>query len=393
MAKGTTAGFFGKRKPPAVLKHEVLKQYTATFTGMVGATNTEGRVVFLDGYAGAGRYDDGSPGSPLLTMSTSLGMLPGRKLECVFVERDRKPFLSLQEVTAEFRARGVPAVAVRGKVEDHLDAVITQAVGVPLFIFLDPCGVPLAFQRLVNVLTGPRAGRMPSTEVLLNFSDKAVRHIGGQLAVGLKDQSGLASLNLACGGDWWQADYLKAAASDGAEAGVQAVVYGYAQRLHQEANASVISVPVRVKPEHLPLYHLVFATRSNYGLWVFGDSLAKAQKEWRAAQFEEEPDDPMDAGLLFGTEEILEARERDLQRAATAAIRKNLIALLERDKSFKLLDQVLPVFEGWYGTARETWVRDAIKAMNADGLTDCNGVGRRIRELVITRPSSGASPT
>ena len=97
----------------------------------------------------------------------------------------------------------------------------------------------------------------------------------------------------------------------------------------------MISVPVRMKPEHLPLHQLVFATRSNYGLWVFGDSLAKAQKEWRAAQFEEEPDDPMDAGLLFGTEEILEARERDLQRAATAAIRKNLIALLERHKSFK----------------------------------------------------------
>jgi three-Cys-motif partner protein len=258
MAKGTSAGFFGKRKPPAVFKHALLQHYVAAYAGMVGSTNSQGRVVFLDGYAGEGRYEDQSPGSPMLAMNMALGMLPGRALECVFVEKDLKSFTSLEEVTATFKEQGVACEAIRGRVEDHLDAVVRQASGVPLFMFLDPCGVALPFARLVSVMTGPRAGTFPATEVLINFSDKAVRHIGGQLAPDAKDRSGLQSLDVACGGDWWPDAYLKASGASEAEAGVQAVVEGYAQYLREQTTSRVVPVPVRPRPDLLPIYHLVF---------------------------------------------------------------------------------------------------------------------------------------
>lgn len=387
MAKGTRAGFFGTRRPPAVLKHEVLHQYVEPYAGMAGSTNPEGRVVLLDGYAGEGRYADGSPGSPLLALETAKSLLPTRVLECVFVEKERRSFVSLQAVVGEYKAQGVKCEAIHGRVEDHLDAVVQQATGVPLFMFLDPCGLAPPYGRLVAAVTGSRAGTYPPTEVLLNFSDKAVRHIGGQLRPECDDRSGVAALDSACGGDWWQAMYTSSVNAGDVEAGVQAVVAGFADRFGRDTHSEVVTAAVRLKPEHKPLYHLVFATRSNHGLWVFRDALAKAQKEWRAAQYDEEPDDPEEAGVLFGTADLLAALEDRLRQEATAAIRANLLRLLDRHAEFRLLDEVRDVFGPWYGIARETWVRQAIKDLHRDGLTSSTGIGKRVRELRVSRPS------
>jgi three-Cys-motif partner protein len=370
-----------------VLKHEVLHQYVEPYAGMAGSTNPEGRVVLLDGYAGEGRYADGSPGSPLLALETAKSLLPTRVLECVFVEKERRSFVSLQAVVGEYKAQGVKCEAIHGRVEDHLDAVVQQATGVPLFMFLDPCGLAPPYGRLVAAVTGSRAGTYPPTEVLLNFSDKAVRHIGGQLRPECDDRSGVAALDSACGGDWWQAMYTSSVNAGDVEAGVQAVVAGFADRFGRDTHSEVVTAAVRLKPEHKPLYHLVFATRSNHGLWVFRDALAKAQKEWRAAQYDEEPDDPEEAGVLFGTADLLAALEDRLRQEATAAIRANLLRLLDRHAEFRLLDEVRDVFGPWYGIARETWVRQAIKDLHRDGLTSSTGIGKRVRELRVSRPS------
>ena len=119
--------------------------------------------------------------------------------------------------------------------------------------------------------------------------------------------------------------YLAALASDRAEEGVVAVVAGFAERLARDTQSYVVCVPVRSRSDLLPIYNLVFTTRSNYGLWVFADAAAKAQKQWRAAQFEEEPEDPMEAGLLFGTDQIIADREAQLKKDGIAAIRANNI--------------------------------------------------------------------
>lgn len=386
MAKGTSAGFFGTRRAPAVLKHELLRDYIAPFLGMTGSTNAQGRAVFLDGYAGVGRYEDGSPGSPLLALELAKSMLPGRTLDCVFVEKERKSFESLKGVVEQYQADGVTCAAFNDEVENRLTDVVAKAKGVPLLFFLDPCGVGVSYQCLVAALTGPRLGAYPATEVLLNFNTSAVRRIGGQLAVTIGNRSGVGRLDDACDGDWWHAPYLEAMATENIEQGVEAVVAGFAERLGRDTKSHVVCVPVRSRPGLVPIYNLVFTTRSSYGLWVFGDAAAKAQQKWRAAQFDEEPDDPMDAGLLFGTDQILADREARLKIDGTAAIRANLLTLLTKHAQFKVLDHVREVFGIWYGIARETWVRDAVKQLHTENLTTSTGIGGKPRELVVMRP-------
>jgi len=385
MATGTNAGFFAKKKPPAVLKHKLLEHYMPPFVGMVGSTSRGGRVVLLDGYAGEGRYSDGSLGSPALTLNTAAAMRAmGRSLECVFVEQSAKSFAQLNQVVVEYQARGVVCRAVKGRVENELPNVIRDAKDVPLFLFLDPCGLGVPFTSLTEMLNGPRAQTYPQTEILLNFSDKAVRHIGGQLAPAAKDRSGLPSLDKACGG-WWRDAYASAATAADAEPGVQAVVEGYRQRLGEATGMFVRAAPVRTKPGRLPLYHLVFATRSRYGLWVFADALAHAQQAWRAAQWEEEPDDPHELGVLFGADTMLASTEEALKQQATAGIAANVRRVLDTQSTFKLVDEVDEVFGDWYGIAPETWVRDAVKQLHGEGHTSSTGVGPRVRNLVVER--------
>ena len=64
----SSSEFFEQRSPQAVLKHGVLTRYAYYFAGRAGRA-THGRVAFIDGYAGEGRYQDGNPGSPLLLAS------------------------------------------------------------------------------------------------------------------------------------------------------------------------------------------------------------------------------------------------------------------------------------------------------------------------------------
>lgn len=388
MAKGSSAGFFEQRKAPAVLKHVLLEQSVAPLLGMTGSTSANGRVVFFDGYAGAGRYENGPPGSPMLAMQIAKKQLPNRILDCVFVEKERKSFTALKQVTEEFRAQGVRCVALAGGVEDHIFDTIRQSSGAPLFMFLDPFGVPLPYSTLQAAMTGERAAVKPATEVLLNLSDKSIRHIAGQLRPDAKDRSALPTLDLALG-SWWRETFLSTCQATGdTEKAVQAVVREYALRLGKDTNSKVISVPVHTRKKHLPLYHLVFTTRTNFGVWVFVDALAQAQHAWRKVQFEDETDEDQDF-MLFKSDDIFEEDEDRLKREATADIEQNLLRLMERHASFRLLDHTRDIYgPKWLGMARETWIRQAIKNLHARHLTPSTGVGPKIRDLIVERPQA-----
>ncbi len=61
--------FFQKKKPAAVLKHKLLAEYTRVFASMVGSRG-RGAIWIIDGYAGAGAYEDenASRGSRLVVL-------------------------------------------------------------------------------------------------------------------------------------------------------------------------------------------------------------------------------------------------------------------------------------------------------------------------------------
>lgn len=52
---------FETRRAAAMLKHAILGRYLVPFAAKAGYSTDHHRVVIIDGYAGAGRYEDGKP--------------------------------------------------------------------------------------------------------------------------------------------------------------------------------------------------------------------------------------------------------------------------------------------------------------------------------------------
>ncbi|PZG42765.1 hypothetical protein C1I98_19450 [Spongiactinospora gelatinilytica] len=182
MATGTAGGLLDDPHAQSVFKHEILRQYLPPFIAMPGSTAVGKQVVVLDGFAGRGRYPDGSPGSAELILRAMRSFQNSRNVFGFFVEKDQALYANLSGVVEEYSSQGLSARAFAGSVEDHLDIVIRQAAPSPLLLFLDPCGAGLPFDRLVQVLVGPRRAARPQTEVLLNFSADLTRRAAGVVA-------------------------------------------------------------------------------------------------------------------------------------------------------------------------------------------------------------------
>jgi three-Cys-motif partner protein len=74
--------------PHTQAKHEILRRYLEAWLPIMATW--QGRIVFVDGFAGPGRYSGGEPGSPLIALHTLLEhepferLRPGRKVVFIF---------------------------------------------------------------------------------------------------------------------------------------------------------------------------------------------------------------------------------------------------------------------------------------------------------------------
>lgn len=377
MSTGTGGSYWEGKALPSVLKHGLLQRYIPPFAGMTSKHSQKRRVVYLDGYAGEGRYESGEPGSAEIALRVAEHhRARGLHLSCVFVEQKAKSFDRLQQLVHDYKAAGVDARAHRGEVDDVLDDVVHNAVGVPLFLFLDPCGLCLPFDRLADVLARRRPDRRPATELLMNFSMMAVRRLGGHVRSPKGNEKSLERFDAVCGGRWWREFFTTDGKSD--EDAAEAVADQYARRLEEVTGMFVHSVPVAKDAFVKPVYRLVFATRSQYGLWVFGDAVARARDEWWESL------DSRDTGTLFSTASILRPTAEALEKAAVPAIAANLEQLVQRTRQpVMLVDHTLEIFGEYYGQVTEPIARKAVKHLHRAGKTPSTGVGGKVRELIV----------
>ncbi|MET9190298.1 three-Cys-motif partner protein TcmP [Streptomyces tendae] len=378
----SSSPFFVSKKAAAVLKHEILNRYVVPFASKVGRYAPDGRVVYLDSYAGPGRYEDGTPGSPALILDAAARVAGFRQLDCYFVERGRKSYRSLSQLVDEAKDQGLTAHALRGRAEKHLSAVLDRAAGSPLFAFLDPFGLGLSFDALTQDIFGSRARRgltgRHATEVLLNFNANAVRRIGGLLTSTKQTPSKpatLSAMDAACGGDWWRQEFLDSA--DNQEA-VRRITNGFVTRVNHEIRSGSWTIAVRNRAHHQVAYNLVLFTRHNDGMWLFGEAVSLAQVEWRRAQLPPEED-----GMLWNPIDSFEEEEVFRAQEWIRTIRNNIERLLVSKGNFLVDAHQREIMAGVAGEAREMHIRAAVKELYKEGKTGCTGVGP-VRQLRIS---------
>jgi three-Cys-motif partner protein len=381
-AEGTTSrarsNFFQEKRAAAVLKHGILRRYVFPFANKTGRWSPEHRVFFLDGYAGPGVYDDGTPGSPALVVQTAEAMA-SRDLRGVFVERNRPSYEKLCRLLD-----GKPGmVPVLGTIEENLEDILRTAEGCPLFAFFDPFGLGISFDLLTEkILTrsrkvnGVRTGHV--TEVLLNFSLPGLRRNAGHLASGSQKahyqkarQALVARVDSYLGGEWWREIWESGAADREAQ-----ILRGYVTRLKDSGGGwGYYYIPVAQYPGGPPVYDLIFLTQHPDGLWLYHEAVSNAAEEYRRI-----------IGPVGGGQ--LSFFEVDQDSEWASEIRQNIEAHLGKAGPYRIKDRMREVFGATLGEAREKHVRAALKELYEERIIGTNPRGQSIPEFVVAKAGS-----
>ena len=219
------------------------------------------RVIYVDGFAGPGRYSGGEDGSPIIALRALAAH--GHKLrsafEFHFIERDRRTVEALTANIETLRDQGLilPSTSVTvhppQSFESAYDQVIAprlaQVAGAPAFALVDPFGWTGIPMRIMADLM-----KRPSTELLLNFMFEEINRF-----LSHKDQPDNFDALFGCP-DWREADVLSG------QARKKFLHDLYRDQLGSAANARYVRSFEMINDRHASDYFLFFATRSRLGL-------------------------------------------------------------------------------------------------------------------------------
>lgn len=402
--------FFKEKDAPAVLKHGILKRYPTVFASAAGKNS---RVVLLDGYAGPGQYEDGSPGSPLLLLENAASSF--RNIECVFVEEDSAKFAKLQRVLEPKQSSVAISRALEGDLSNHLAEILSSSTDAALFAFLDPFGTALSYDELIQGVLGRQ--RTPPTEVLLHISVNALRRTGGLLRSRGDDktewsdseQKAITRVDSFLGGEWWHDHVHEAPIENGWPTKVAGkLIRKYCEKIRSETGFSWFLFPVHKRPDLKPDYYLVLFAKHNYAFWRFNDALSKAYIEWQEAwrgkankKISDREQARRAKNEAMGVTSLFEAAELSSSGASSGEyppfdeaaegqrwieeIESNIAKLLERKKGLVLMNNIGEIYGTTLGMAREQHVRAAVKRLHARGLIADDGKGNLLYKRFITR--------
>lgn len=374
--------FHKSKQSAAVLKHAIIDSYATPFGSKTGSVSKDNRVAFIDGYAGPGRYEDGKEGSGamLLRKAQELAkMATPRNVECHFVEDDADTVARLRVVAAA-EANGVKHTIHDGDISEHLPALLDEVKEIPLFVYLDPCGLIIPMDEVAKIFERPGGVGHPPTEVLINLTAH-LRRFAGILVSAKPIEGSLKRMDAVCGGDWWRAAWLeKAPDKDSTEdqkmAAELAVVEGYAEKLRERAGgAGTWVIDVRPRADLKPIYYLVFATRSIHGMVTFGESASKGLERWRAYHAEMSAEDDL-FGPASNWEDEWKTQEKRMFDSWVETLAARITTELQQGETFTIMDRAAEILgEDLVGAVRTMHLRAAIKKVLAAGKTTTDPKG------------------
>jgi three-Cys-motif partner protein len=372
-----SSDFFGQRNAQAVLKHGVLTRYAHYFAGRAGSA-TQGRVAFVDGYAGEGRYQDGSPGSPLLLASEATrAQMFRRNVKLAFVERDAGRRRELGESLAD---AGIdPDQLLGGDLDEVVDRLIDRYARHAVLVFVDPFGLAVDRSTLERVLRR-RSSQQP-IDVLYHFSLSTVARMGrAGVVADPRSHRNAEQLDAALGAIGWREDFERAVAPNAPTEAALVVARRFGESVRQATGIQSTGVSVRQRPGQLPKYLMMLFSANHKAHWDFADLASKAYVDWLYHCDRED----YEANVRFrdaqGLMELFAAPEPNmkdiddrLRRDAAAYLPDHLADVLRQRGSLRPVDAVEDVYGEMIGRARATHVRAAIERLHDDGVIDDDG--------------------
>ncbi|MGQ0569464.1 MAG: three-Cys-motif partner protein TcmP, partial [Armatimonadota bacterium] len=264
-----------KIEPHTATKHLILRQYLNAWLPMVSTYH--GRIVFIDGFAGPGRYKDGEPGSPIIVLTTLLNhryfRQPRRDREFVFVfiEKDKPRAQALEaELVRLAKERVIPDWVKYGVEQDEFADVITRALDdlekkgdklAPTLLFVDPFGFSDAPLEVIARVT-----KSPKCECLITFMFDSIRRW-----LPHRDFTIAAHFDLLFGTKDWRT--LLDEPGTRRHAGILTL---YRDQLMNVAGLKYVRTFEMLNNRNRPIYSLFFGTNHKEGLSKMKEAMWKA---------------------------------------------------------------------------------------------------------------------
>lgn len=169
-------------EPHTRAKHEILKRYLQAWVPIL----SQGRfpeLVYVDGFAGPGRYSKGEDGSPVIALASAIDQRVEIRAQFhfLFVEKEKERARVLQEIVNEIELPKSFSVDIRGA--ETFETAFTRFLTSyktkgrslpPTFAFIDPFGWTGAPFSLVREIMS-----YPSCEVLVTFMYEEINRFIG----------------------------------------------------------------------------------------------------------------------------------------------------------------------------------------------------------------------
>ena len=278
--------FFVQKKIWSQVKDELLGCYLTPYLSKILVTNKP--VVYVDCFAGKGRFDDGKPGSPLIALDIIDKSLNSTRAKNPIIDSyfiDLNYASELESNLSGYRRTHI----ISGKFEDRIQNILHNSEGKNVFLYIDPYGIKALQSSLFSSLA---TGRFCSIELLINlnsfgFIREACRALGAVFKekealedlieydptyVDASNQS-IQDLNEIAGGDYWKNIIYEY--KDNRIDGYQAEKWfaeSYCKKLG-ERYKYVLNMPLRIKENQRPKYRLVHATQHRDGCLIMVDNM------------------------------------------------------------------------------------------------------------------------
>lgn len=286
--------FFVEKKVWSVVKDELLGCYFMPYVSKI--LHTHRPLIYVDCFAGKGKFDDGNPGSPLIALevidkckkSTSI---ESTQIEATFIDLNYADDLrnNLQKY---------PWVRIiSGKYEDNIANVLQGKEHCNVFLYIDPYGIKALKYSIFDELSKKNFN---SIELLVNMNSFGfIREACHALGTSFNDKTifddlveydpskmnksseSVDELNAIAGGDYWQdiINQYKVGTIDGYEAEAK-FSEQYCQRL-RKSYKYVLNMLLRIKKGQRPKYRLIHATNHRDGCLLMVDNICN---RWEALQ-------------------------------------------------------------------------------------------------------------
>lgn len=290
--------FFKVKKTWSKVKDQLLGCYFKPYVQKIIHTNKP--LVYVDCFAGKGKFDDGNSGSPLI----ALEIIEECKKSTIKTHTDiRASFIDLNYAdNLQSNLTNYDVEIIPGRYEDNILEILQKSIDCNVFLYIDPYGIKALHSSLFD-----RFADAPfySIELLLNLNSFGfIREACHVMNVQLNlddptlfadlveydstelpaNEESIQELNEIAGGDYWQPiiqDY-KARRIDGYMA-EERFAEKYCQRLSQKYEF-VLNMPLRIKPGQRPKYRMIHATNHPDGCLLMVDNICKRWEVWQNHQ-------------------------------------------------------------------------------------------------------------